>query len=363
MRKIFFLLSIASCVSYHLGAQGCVAIRSNGGTCTMTDPHHQEGQASVSGWTFGLNSRYFRSFRHFVGKEEQKQRLEQGTEVINHAFATEISLVRNVSERWSYALYAPIIANTRSSLYEHDGKNRFNTHSFGLGDIRIAGYYWIRDPVKASKFNVQLGLGVKLPTGDYRYQDYFHKNDSVRVLGPVDQSIQLGDGGTGITGELNAFYHVNRLIGIYANAFYLANPREQNGVSTARGGITSPTAVAYGSDVMSVPDQYMFRLGGSLNMDRFLVSAGMRMECVPAQDLIGGSNGFRRPGYVLSVEPVVAYKLKRTQFYVSVPYAVQRNRTQSVPDKNRTRITGVYAQGDAAFADYSVNFGLSFSFR
>jgi hypothetical protein len=114
---------------------------------------------------------------------------------------------------------------------------------------------------------------------------------------------------------------------------------------------------------MSVPDQYMIRLGAAYAVNGFNFSGGMRMECVPSEDLIGGSNGFRRPGYVLSVEPVVAYKVKHTQFYLSVPYAVQRNRTQSVPDKIKTQKTGVYSKGDAAFADYTVNFGVAFSFR
>jgi hypothetical protein len=114
---------------------------------------------------------------------------------------------------------------------------------------------------------------------------------------------------------------------------------------------------------MSVPDQYMFRIGANYSVSDFTFSGGMRMECVPAKDLIGGSNGFRRPGYVISAEPVVAYKIKKTQLYVSVPYALQRNRTQSVPDKIRTEMTGVYTKGDAAFADYTINFGVAFSLK
>ena len=166
-----------------------------------------------------------------------------------------------------------------------------------------------------------------------------------------------------MTLELGAFYTISRIINIYFNGFYLSNPREHNGVSTARGGIPSASAIAYGSDVMSVPDQYMLRFGASVGVDNFNFSGGMRMECVPAEDLIGGSNGFRRPGYVLSVEPVVAYKIKHTQLYLSVPYAVQRNRIQSVPDKIRTQKTGVYAKGDAAFSDYTINFGVAFSLK
>jgi hypothetical protein len=49
--------------------------------------------------------------------------------------------------------------------------------------------------------------------------------------------------------------------------------------------------------------------------------------------------------------------MKSSQLYLSVPVAVERNHTQSVPDKIRTHKTGVYAHGDAAFADYTINLG------
>lgn len=362
MKLLLFLTAFI--LMYELSnAQGCVAIRSNGGTCVMTSYDLEHSDQPNKYWTLAMNNRYFRSFRHFVGAAEQKQRVSGGTEVINHVFSTELGLTRHFNDRWSFGFFAPVISNTRSSLYEHDGKHRNTTSSFGLGDIRFAAYYWLAKPSGEQKANVQLGLGIKLPTGDYRYQDYFQKNDSLKVLGPVDQSIQLGDGGTGITLEANAFYNFSSSASLFLNGFYLSNPREQNGVSTARGGTPSASAIAYGSDVMSVPDQYMLRLGASVGVNDFNFSGGMRLECVPAEDLIGGSNGFRRPGYVLSVEPVVSYKIKHTQLYLSVPYAVQRNRTQSVPDKIRTQKTGVYAKGDAAFADYTINFGVAFSLK
>ena len=366
MKRLLAILTLI--LIYHTSnAQGCVAIRSNGNTCTMTGAHDEHH--SPDNWIFALNNRYFKSYKHFVGTVEQKERVENGTEVINHFFSTELGITRQFNDRWSLGFYAPIISNARSSMYEHYGNNstspnaRRSTHSFGLGDVRLAAYYWLLDPMKAAKGNVQLGLGIKLPTGDYKYQDYFYKNDSTKVLGPVDQSIQLGDGGTGITLELNSFYSLSKKTSLYFNGFYLSNPREQNGVSTARGGTPGATAIAYGSDVMSVPDQYMLRIGAHYNSGSLSFSGGVRLECVPAKDLIGGSNGFRRPGYVLSAEPVVAYKINKTQLYVSVPVALQRDRTQSVPDKIRTAKTGVYAQGDAAFADYTINFGVAFSLK
>lgn len=362
-KSIRLLLPIAALIFYQTSnAQGCVAIKSNGGACTM-NAYDASKNKNSGGWNFSINSRYFKSFRHFVGTVEQKQRVQQGNQVINRVFSTELGLTHQINERWSLGFFAPVSSNTRSSLYEHDGKNRYSTYSFGLGDVRLAAYYWLTNPQKMAKFNMQVGLGLKLPTGDYRYQDYFYKNDSTKILGPVDQSIQLGDGGTGITLETNIFYSFSEKAGLYFNGFYLFNPREQNGISTARGGAASASSILYGSDVMSVPDQYMLRLGATVRADHFNFSGGMRMEGLPAKDLIGGSPGFRRPGYVLSAEPVVAYMAMHTQFYVSVPVAVQRNRTQSVPDKIKTQKTGLYSQGDAAFADYTINIGAIFSLK
>ena len=90
----------------------------------------------------------------------------------------------------------------------------------------------------------------------------------------------------------------------------------------------------------------------------FMASAGIRMECIPSEDLVGGSKGFRRPGYVIAAEPVVSHMGKKATVYISVPVVLERNRTQSYSDKLRSTPT-TKVQGDAAFADYSVNIGLS----
>lgn len=359
MRKIVSILLTASfiIISNNSNAQGCVAIRSTGGQCTMD--HSSADALKPHGWLLNLNNRYYKSFRHFVGTKEQKQRVAAGSEVINHAYSLDITLTHNLNKWWSFAIDVPVLSNARSSLYEHDGKTRHSTHSFGLGDIRLAVYRWLFDPAKMQKGNIQIGLGIKLPTGDYKYQDFFYKNDSTKILGPVDQSIQLGDGGTGFSAEMNAYYNLSKHISVYGNLYYLANPREQNGTSTARGGTTSASSLAYGSSTMSVPDQYMIRAGANFTAKQLTLSLGVRDECLPARDLIGGSSGFRRPGYIISVEPGITYNFKKMNLYAYVPVAVKRNRTQSVPDKVRTNITGVYAQGDAAFADYSVNIGFT----
>jgi hypothetical protein len=62
------------------------------------------------------------------------------------------------------------------------------------------------------------------------------------------------------------------------------------------------------------------------------------------------------------LEPSVSYATKKGNFYLSVPVAIKRNRTQSYSDKLRTIDDGVKRQGDAAFADYLINAGFSVRF-
>lgn len=363
LSRIILIYTVLNFLNYSQGrAQGCVAIRSTGGFCTMGKHPDSVMNAHSSGlWVFNMNNRYFRSFRHFIGKQEQTQRIALGTNVINHAYTQDLTLSRLFDARWSALIDIPILANSRSSLYEHGNIDRHETHSFGLGDLRLAVYAWLFNPARIQKGNIQLGLGIKFPTGNYNYQDYFYNvgPNGSRRLGPVDQSIQLGDGGTGITAEINSYYNFSHTFRLYENFFYLSNPRDVNGVSTARGGTPTATAIANTSDVMSVPDQYMARGGASFEKGHLIFSAGARVEGLPARDFIGNNDGFRRPGYIFSGEPGISWKNKSVVIYAFVPIAIIRDRTVSLADEITTRLTGVPAHGDAAFADYTVNIGLT----
>lgn len=336
----------------NLSAQGCVAIKGISGTCSRP--------SDSKSWELNLNSRYFKSYKHYVGTKEQKQRVDSSTNVINHAFELDITATRTLNSRWSLSMTLPVLSFGRSSLYEHDGKTRHSTHSFGIGDIRLSAYRWILNPSTSHKGNIQLGIGLKLPTGNFNYQDYFYKKADSSVLGAVDQSIQPGDGGTGVTVELNSYYLISHKVSFYGSGFYLINPREVNGTSTTRGGVASATAKKYNTDVMSVPDLYMFRSGISYMSKKITIAGGVRIEGLPAKDLTGGSRGFRRPGYIISAEPSFTFTNKKTSFNLAVPVAIKRSRTQSNADKRRTVDTGTHQQGDAAFADYLISAGVIF---
>jgi hypothetical protein len=271
-------------------------------------------------------------------------------------------ITRLLNKGWSISLSLPVSSNDRTSTEEHGGlgTQRHTTHSFGLGDIRFELYKWLLKPSVRQRANVQIVLGVKFPTGDYKYQDYFYRNDSTKVLAPVEVPIQLGDGGTGIVTELNTFYNFSSSLSLFGNFYYLFNPREQNGVLNTFGKTPSDTSLKSGYYIASVPDQYSIRVGINFNFNKLSFSAAFRDEGVPVYDLIGGSNGARKAGYNISVEPGLLYKLKKTTLYVYLPVIVARKIKQNVPDKIWTELRGAYVLRHGGSPDYLVFLGASF---
>ena len=338
-------------------AQGCVAIRGGSacGTAFGNSFNLSRGEANLL-----AGYRHFKSFRHFRGSAEEPERLEHGTEVINRSSFLDLGINYGITDRWYASAIVPVVFHHRSSMYEHGGNppgglgERHATSSRGLADVRLGVGYWLFDPAKHS-FNYSIALGVKLPTGKYDYTDtFYHQGDdrSQTLEAVVDQSIQPGDGGTGLSVELQGFQPLGHSLGLTANLFYLVNPRETNGVLTRNG-----------RSEFSCPDQFAARIGGYYaTMSGFSAYLGGRLEGVPAQDLVGGSAGYRRPGYAISAEPGVGYTRGGWSVFASVPVALYRNRTQSFEDKVRTQQTGTFTQGDAAFADYLLSVGVSYRF-
>ncbi|NDD16295.1 MAG: hypothetical protein EB092_04730, partial [Chitinophagia bacterium] len=297
--KLFAVLLLVLGSNVELRAQGCVAIRTVGGLNTMEHSmmHGMMHDSNVSKmaepkWELNISGRYFKSYKHFNGTDEQTQRVDEQTDVRNFSRTLDISLLRKVNEKWSIGFDLPLVYNERSSLYEHVGSAignpRFSTFSQGIGDIRIAAYKWLIAPRIGAKGNLLAGIGLKMPTGNFKSEDIFHYKLGSSILtrkGPVDQSIQPGDGGWGMTIELNAFRQLNNSLSTYGNVYYLINPKGNNGVSTARGGIASASAIKYTSDVMSVPDQYLLRAGTNFTTNNFTLSLGVRYECIPAKDI------------------------------------------------------------------------------
>lgn len=368
IRVFLFSLSLSTVFHINAQAQGCVAIRSMGATCNADGTGG--GLLTRGQWQVSTAYRHFKSFRHFQGTQEHPDRVANGSEVINYNNSLDVSLTYAYSSRLNFSFNVPLVYNKRSSLYEHglaNGVNPFNerhsTQSMGLGDMRLNANYWLFNPEKHSKGNLSVGLGVKSNSGNYNYQDTFFRvgENGGNATRSVDQSIQPGDGGWGLTLEMQGYRQLLGQVSVYGNVFYLVNPRETNGTRTYR---ETLTPVLANEAIMSVPDQYMARAGFTYGtpLHGLAVSLGGRAEGIPVYDLVGSSGGFRRPGYVLAVEPGLTYTAGHALFSLNVPVAVVRNRTQSVTDKETERLTGKPRQGDAAFADYSVSIGFAYRF-
>ena len=354
-----------------LQAQGCVAVRPMG--CGGSTGNSGTFLMDKGDWQASVLFRYFESFRHFRGDVEESERVELGTQVINDAKAIDLSLSHAFSQRFSVTASLPLIFNDRSSLYEHYGNSlnsnpdqlRFHTSSSGIGDLRLSGSYWLLDPAKSMKRNLAVGLGIKLPTGDSNVQDEFHKrnNDGTdyTIVKAVDQSIQLGDGGVGITLDLQGYTLLAKKFSLYFNGFYMSNPQEVN--KTVGRTLNANSSLSDSiNQFHSIADQFAVRVGASYVLwpaKGLVFSLGMRAEGVPSKDLIGGSWGFRRPGYIISAEPGISFQHGNFGFNASVPYALYRNRVKSVSD---LADPSGQRHGDAAFADYLVNAGVTYRF-
>jgi len=299
-------------------------------------------------WLGALSYRWLHSDRHFRGDREEPNRQENGSEVVNDIHSFDLTATYAATKRFSLSLTLPFVHADRSSLYEHDRTNRHSMQAGGLGDMRFVANAWLFNPDKNANQNISLGIGVKAPTGDHQAVDYAYRTNGP-VLRPVDQSIQPGDGGWGIILEMQAFVKVYKNTYAYVAGSYLINPREVNGTET-------PTSGPGNVTVMSVPDQYMGKAGLSYTVwpeQGLSLSLGGRIEGVPVRDLIGGSEGFRRPGFSIGIEPGLAWNKGRYAFTVSAPVALYRNREKSVSDLR----TG--GHGDAAFADWFITAGIS----
>ena len=342
--------------------QGCVAIRNLNGFGQFASLGYTENKNK---WLLDINNRYFEAHTLYQGSKNISP-ADPGNGLSIYEFAMNFELSRILKDGWSISMDLPIASNTFVSRAEHASGDRHSTHSFGMGDLRFTVFKWLLSEDRPRKGNIQLGVGLKFPTGNYHSVDYFYysKTDpTLKIIGPVNGAIQLGDGGTGITTELNAFYIFNKTVSVYADLFYLISPVNQNGVSSQINGLPpNPVAVEAASDVNSVPDNYSLRAGANITYQKWVATAGLRLEGVPAHDLIGNNDGLRHAGYIFSVEPGIQYKFKSSFLYSYVTIPIQRATIQTVPDKRVSEITGKYYITGGDFANIVFFVGYTFTF-
>ena len=370
-RSVYILLFLFASVfsSRTLLAQGCVAVRPM--SCNSAAHSNQLGLLTKGEWQVSGTYQYYHSFRHFRGDVEEHERIENGTQVENLAHSFDISLTTAITDRFSLSLNVPYLHYDRSSLYEHYGNSidrnpdqlRFHTNSSGIGDTRLTASYWLFNPHKENlNGNIAAGLGLKFPTGNSNVQGDFHKMtesgmDTI-ITKPVDQSIQLGDGGWGFSAEVQGFWKVFNRGWLYFTGYYLFNPESVN-ETLSRGYLDGVNPIiAY----HSIPDQYAGSVGINYGLwpeAGLSVSLGGRIEGIPSHDVFGDSYGYRRPGMIVSLDPGLSYMYRHLNLNFNMPIALYRNRTKSVYDLSDP---SGERHGDAAFADVLYRVSLVYRF-
>jgi hypothetical protein len=311
-------------------------------------------------WQLGVNTRYLHSYSHYNGTQYQFQRKDLGNYVINNQQAVEVSAAYSFTPQLSLWFGVPYVDASWSIPLPTGGPTgtgpRSEQNGRGLGDIAIGARYWTVDPAKHQHGNFSVGLGVKAPTGDYNVVDNYPLfNGTNPTKKAVDQSVQPGDGGWGGILDLQGYYAWTH-VSWYASGTYLANPRDTNGTDSIVVGLGFGANPSFSNlTVNSVPDNYLLRTGTvfPFHGGEYSASFGFRMEGLPRYDIIGRSDGWRRPGYETFFEPGFIWTKNRNTVSFYMPMALVRNRRPNP-------YTGM--EGDATFPDYIYLLGYSYRF-
>lgn len=335
---VIFAIFIQSHYNHAL-AQGCVAAHSEQPIIAGLDATSQPRPSNLlHGLSVTIGFRTYSSYKHYIGTVYQVQRAEMHNQVQNHVDLYDLGLSYQLTPRWSIIADIPGMTATR-----HQQGNVNVYRSGGIGDMLVGAQAWVWRPPTESHGNIAFSAQLKLPTGINDAKGTTILSNGQKQVRPFDESIQPGDGTWGFALATEAYREFYFHTTGYFTGSWLFSPQDTTGVKTYRS--------APGEDVISATDQYLWRGGFSHPVPilyGLALSIGGRMEGVPVRDAFGSSNGFRRPGYVISIEPGLIYARGRNMVNVSGPWAMERNRKTSVTDYAN------HTHGDAAFSDYTV---------
>src|SRR6516162_7750827 len=203
-------------------------------------------QLKAHQWQIDFTYRYLPGGPWYVGTKATPSAAPFGQPVDLHINSFEVSVDYGVTDRFNVTLDVPFQYGTQSRVYAD--LNYHEVSAGGFGDIGFFGTYWLLNPKKHLTSNIALSLGVKTPSGNNEVMDNsWNANGSV-TRAPVDQSIQLGDGGWGVIFQAQGYKQLFKRTTGYANGLYLLSPKDTTNVASPVPGAT-----------LSVPDVYSVR--------------------------------------------------------------------------------------------------------
>ncbi|CAN5187987.1 hypothetical protein BH10CYA1_BH10CYA1_41270 [soil metagenome] len=330
-------------------------------------------------FTFSTGWRYVQANRYFLNTAFFKQ-ANNTQKPFRQWHTLDVTGTYQVNKRLNIAATLPIAMNEASFLAPGNGSQpefRQNIYARSVGDLLLMSRTWLLDPEQHKKQNLLMGLGVKLPTGNFHEQAQyanFTGLPSTRSNKPVPLTIMPGDGGVDVLVELLGYRSVNfpiRRSQLFGYGNYLITPRNTTHVSSqvlTSGDpalIFNPAVLSTGANVNTTPDTYSIRGGyvfpiaskDSRYFRGIRLMAGYRFDGSPRRDLIGGSKGFRQPGYFMAFEPGMFYTYKRHLLTATCPISFVRNAQSDL-----AQLHGSPDPRTTAFSPASLNLRYTYTF-
>lgn len=305
----------------------------------------------------GLGSNSKGKFQLSVGWRQAKASRSYFNSRLNHDFTAlwlpherlslmDITARYQLRPRLSIMASLPLVFNRFSMLYPPQGIGRglrYDSTPCGIGDLQLYSESWLLNSKDHPFHNLALGLGIKIPTGNWNYKsllpDETGRNFARRSVYPP--AIMPGDGGTAILVGFQAFRLLRNQLPlihggtVYASGNYMINPRNTNNTPSMVSSLGVPVNAFFANRLVnSVADSYNAMVGIALRVPgtwQHKDLKGMRFrieghcEGLNSKDLIGGNSGFRQPGYTLSLSPGFTFARKNDTVMVDVPIVFNRH--------------------------------------
>jgi hypothetical protein len=170
MKKIIFLFIQFLLLANLAKPQGCVAIRNVAGFGQFAQLGYTQTDDK---WMLDINNRYFKAYKFLEGTQNITPK-DLSSGVTLYEYTMNYELTRLLNNGWSISLDMPLLVNETAGALEHASGDYHTTHATGLGDMRFTVYKWLLNSAHSSKGNIQVGLGIKFATGNYKSEDYFY---------------------------------------------------------------------------------------------------------------------------------------------------------------------------------------------
>lgn len=324
--------------------------------CQRQNPSGADGPASFLApgqWQLSTTFLHWYSDKHYVGTQPNFGINGKGP--FNTMDQFNVSASYGLTPRWELSVDLPILFHGYNLIRPLAGVSRtpvpVQAGVNGIGDITVSAGYWLF-PVDASpsRGNLQLSLGLQIPSG----------NDAATFgaygrLIPAEWSVQPGDGSWGIVPTVRGFLPLGRGYGLFGVATYLITPRDTTGTPAFFPSLSNP----HTSVVNSSADQFFAEggLAAPSPVPWLTPTLGYIVSGVPRRDLIGGSDGFRRPATLAYLAPGISLVLAGQSFSISLPMLAYENIKPPVNPSNGRDLTDATVPGFMFSINHSFRFG------